>query len=211
MELRQFEGSTVEDAIEQASQTLNVSKDQLEIEVISNGSSGFLGLIGTKKAQVQVSVKKDPKEEKKEKAEDFLTGMLGRADIPATVNSEVRNSKIFLTIQGDGSGLLIGKRGMTLDAIQFIVNKVVNRDPANRIPVIIDTENYRHRREAKLTSIAHRLGDRAKRHRTTVTTEPLNPQERRVVYIALQNDPDLVAKSEGDGSLKRVLIFPNKR
>jgi spoIIIJ-associated protein len=210
MELMQFEGSTVDDAIDEATQTLNVSKDQLEIDVISNGSSGFLGLIGSKKAQVQVSIKKDPKEAKKEQAEIFLRGMLNLADIPATVTSHMTNNKIFLTIKGDGSGLLIGKRGQTLDSIQFVVNKVVNRDPAKRIPVIIDTENYRNRREAKLTSIAHRLGDRAKRKRTTVTTEPLNPQERRVVYIALQNDPDIVAKSEGDGVLKRVVIYPNE-
>jgi spoIIIJ-associated protein len=211
MESMQFEGSTVDEAIEQATQTLNVPKDQLEIEVISNGSTGFLGLLGSKKAQVQVNIRKDPKEAKKEQAETFLKEMLNLADIPATVTSSVTNNKIFLTMKGDGSGLLIGKRGQTLDSIQFVVNKVVNRDPTKRIPVIIDTENYRNRREAKLTSIAHRLGDRAKRKGTTVTTELLNPQERRVVYIALQDDPDIVAKSEGDGALKRVVIYPNKR
>jgi spoIIIJ-associated protein len=100
---------------------------------------------------------------------------------------------------------------MTLDAIQFIVNKAVNRDPADRTPIIIDTENYRNRRESKLVSTAQRLRDRAKRQRSKVTTEPLNPQERRVVYIALQNDPDVTAKSEGEGALKRVAIYPNKR
>lgn len=211
MEPREFEGSTVENAIEAAVQQLNVSRDKLDIEVVSNGSPGFLGFIGTKKAHIRVSIKEDPKEIKRKEAETFLKGLLNRAQVFATVTSELVNNKIFLSITGDGSGILIGKRGQTLDSIQFIVNKVVNRDPENRTPVIIDTENYRNRREAKLTSVAHRLGERAKRQRITVTTEPLNPQERRVVYLALQDDPDIVAKSEGDGALKRVIIFPNKR
>nr|MBP7322713.1 protein jag [Deltaproteobacteria bacterium] len=211
MEAMEFEGTTVEKAIEAAVHHFKVSRDRIDIEVISNGSPGFLGFIGTKKAQIRACAKRDPKEEKCARAQAFLQGMLKNAQIPADVSSRLTNNKIFLSISGDGTGLLIGKRGQTLDSIQFIVNKVVNREPEDRIPIIIDTENYRNRREAKLTTIAQRLGDRAKRQRVTVATEPLNPQERRVIYLALQNDPDIIAKSEGEGALKRVIIYPHKQ
>jgi len=210
MEPMEFEGKTVEEAIEKAEQILNAPKEQLNVEILANGSQSLFGLLSSKKARIRASVLQDPAEEKKEQAKKHLEDILRLADIPASVNAEANADKIFLTIDGDGSGLLIGKRGQTLDALQYLVNKMVNRHPKNRVRVIVDTENYRNRREAKLVSIAQRLGDRAQRQRTTVATGPLNPQERRVVYLALQDNPDLSAKSEGEGKLKRVVIMPRK-
>ena len=210
MEPIEIEGKTVEEAIGKAEQLLNAPKEQLNIEVIANGSHTLFGLISSKKARIKASVLQDPAEERKEQAKEHLEEILRLAEIPASVKAEVLDEKVFLTIDGDGSGLLIGKRGQTLDAIQYLVNKMVNRQPKDRIRVIVDTENYRNRREEKLVSIAHRLGDRAQRQRTTVATGPLNPQERRVIYLALQNNPELSAKSEGEGKLKRVVIMPLK-
>jgi spoIIIJ-associated protein len=210
MEPIEIEGKTVDEAIEKAVQLLNAPKEELTVEVIANGSQSLFGLISSKKARIKASVLQDPLEERKEQAQKHLEEILRLADIPASVEAEVLDEKIFLTINGDGSGLLIGKRGQTLDALQYLVNKMVNRHPKNRVRVIVDTENYRNRREAKLVSIAHRLGDRAQRQRTSVATGPLNPQERRVIYLALQNNPDLSAKSEGEGKLKRVVIMPRR-
>lgn len=211
MEPIEVEGKTIDEAVENAVTLLKTPKERLLIETISNGSQGFLGVIGSKKARIRASILKDPVEEKMEKATLHLERLLSLANLSSSVTASFAENKIFLTIRGDGTGLLIGKRGQTLDALQYLVNKIVNRDPEGRIPIIVDTENYRNRREEKLVSIAHRLGERAKRQRMPVTTGPLSSQERRVIYVALQDNPDLTAKSEGDGELKRVIIAPRKR
>ena len=211
MEPIEIEGKTIDEAIEKAVEVLNTPKEQLDIEIISNGSQSFFNFLSAKKARIKASVVRNGGEEKKDKAQRLLKDILDLAKMSASVSAMLKDDKIFLTMEGDGSGLLIGKRGQTLDALQYLVNKMVNRDPNSRIPVIIDTENYRNRREAKLSDIAQRLGDRAKRQQMTVATGPLNPQERRVIYLALQNNPDLLAKSEGEGELKRVVIIPRKR
>ncbi len=208
MEVIEFEGKTVDEAIEKAVQFFNAPKENLSIEVTSDGSQGFLGLIGSKKAKINASQMQDPVEAKKEKAQNFLTEILRLAKIPGSVRAEIIDKKVFLTLKGDGSGLLIGKKGQTLDAFQYLVSKMVNQKPEDRIPIIIDTENYRHRREAKLIIIAQKLGSQAKRQKKSVATELLNPQERRVIYLTLQNHPDLTAKSEGEGKLKKVIISP---
>jgi spoIIIJ-associated protein len=208
MEPIEFEGKTVDEAIEKAVQFFNVPQEKIIIEVIADGSQGLFGLIGAKKAKIKAALMQDSGEEKKEKAQKFLSEILRLAKIPGSVEAELIDKKIFLTIKGDGSGLLIGKKGQTLDALQYLVSKMVNQKPEDRIPVIVDTENYRLRREAKLAIVAQKLGNQAKRQRKSVATELLNPQERRVIYLALQNYPDLLAKSEGEGKLKKVIISP---
>ena len=208
MEPIEFEGKTVDEALEKAVEFFNAPKERLSIDVISDGSQGLFGLIGSKKAKIKASLMREPVEEKKEKAQNFLTEILRLAKIPGSVRAELIDKKVFLTIKGDGSGLLIGKKGQTLDAIQYLISKMVNQKPEDRIPIIVDTENYRHRREANLAIIAQKLGSQAKRQKKSVATELLNPQERRVIYLTLQNHPDLTAKSEGEGKLKKVIISP---
>ena len=208
METIEFEGKNVEEAIEKAVQFFNVSKEKLAIEIVSDASQGLFGLIGLKKAKISARKIENLVEDKKEKAQKHLEEILRLAQIPSSVKAELVDKKVFLTIKGDGSGLLIGKRGQTLDALQYMISKMVNRKPDDRVPIILDTENYRQRREAKLAIIAQRLGSQAKRHRKSVATELLNPQERRVIYLTLQDHPDLTAKSEGEGKLKRVIISP---
>ena len=211
MESIEIEGKTVDEAIEKARAILNVPKKDLNIEIISKGSQGFLGFLGSKNACIKAEVKRNPGEEKKEKAKKFLEKIFELAKIPATVKSEIVNKKLFLTINGDGSGILIGRRGQTLNALQYLVNKFVNRSRENRIPVIVDTENYRNRQEAKLVHMARQLGDRAKKRQKSVATELLTSQERRVIYLSLQNSQNLIAKSEGEGELKKVIISPRRQ
>ena len=208
MEVLEFEAKTVDDAIEKAVQFFKATKERLSVEVTSDGSQGLFGLIGTKKAKIKAGLMPNPEEKKKEKAQNFLIEILRLAEIPGSVQAELIDKKIFLTIKGDGSGLLIGKKGQTLDALQYLVSKMVNQKPEDRTPIIVDTENYRHRREAKLSILAQKLGSQAKRQKKPVATELLNPQERRVIYLTLQNHPDLTAKSEGEGKLKKVIIYP---
>jgi len=208
MEAIEFEGKTIEEAIEKATKFFNATRNELNIEVISDGSQGLFGLIGSKKAKIKARLNQDSLEVKKEKAQKFLSELLRLANIPAAVEARLNDKKIFININGDGSGLLIGKKGQTLDALQYLVNKMVNQNLEDRTPVIVDTENYRQRREAKLASLAQKLGNQVKKQKKRVATEPLNPQDRRVIYLTLKNYPDLVAKSEGEGKMKRVIISP---
>ncbi|MBW1860819.1 MAG: KH domain-containing protein [Deltaproteobacteria bacterium] len=113
-----------------------------------------------------------------------------------------------MKIEGDKSGLLIGRRGKTLDALQFIVNKIVNKALERRIRVVVDSENYRQRMEESLTLLALSMGDKAKRIKKPVTTNPLNPHDRRIVHIALKEDEKLDTKSQGEGLLKKIIIIP---
>lgn len=143
-------------------------------------------------------------------AEESLRKILGLIPLEATVRAENSGGKISLLIEGDRSGLLIGRKGKTLDAIQFIVNKIVNKALDRKISVVVDSENYRKRREEILTEMALRMGEKAKRIKKPVTTSPLNPHERRIVHLALKGDGLLDTKSRGDGLLKRVIIVPKR-
>jgi spoIIIJ-associated protein len=143
-------------------------------------------------------------------AEGTLRKILGLIPLEATVRGENNNGKINLLIEGDRSGLLIGRKGKTLDALQFIVNKIVNKALDKKISIVVDSENYRKRREEILTEMALRMGDKAKRIKKPVTTSPLNPHERRIIHLALKGNDHLDTKSRGEGLLKRVIIIPKR-
>ena len=143
-------------------------------------------------------------------AEKTLRKILELIPLEATVHAENNDGKITLLIEGDRSGLLIGRKGKTLDALQFIVNKIVNKALDRKISVVVDSENYRKRREEVLSEMAVRMGEKAKRIKKPVTTTPLNPHERRIIHLALKEDGQLDTKSRGEGLLKRVIIIPKR-
>jgi spoIIIJ-associated protein len=143
-------------------------------------------------------------------AQKTLREILGLIPLEAAVSAEHGDGKITLLIEGDRSGLLIGRKGKTLDALQFIVNKIVKKSLDKKISIVIDSENYRIKREEVLTQMALRMGDKAKRIKKPVTTSPLNPHERRIIHLALKEDDRLDTKSRGDGLLKRVVIIPKR-
>lgn len=210
----EFEGKTTEEAIENACRQLNLSKDEMDIEIIEPGSAGIFGLVGGRKAMVKVtttSEQPEPVEETngltiaKEALENILTLIPMEG---TTVNGEQTDSTISLTINGDKSGLLIGRKGRTLDALQFIVNKIVSKTLEKRIKVVIDSENYRQRRRDSLIQMALRMGDKAKSIRKPVITNLLNPYDRRIIHLALRDDGALDTKSRGEGILKKILIIP---
>ena len=218
METYEFEGRNTEDAIQNASRELDLPVEELNIDVIEPGSAGIFGLVGGKKARIKVSVKTTPQPEEAEDREDarvakeVLEKILSLIPIEATVEAgRLDEGRINLTINGDRSGLLIGRKGTTLDALQFIVNKIVNKALDKKVDVVIDSEDYRRRREESLTQLAKEMGDKAKRARKAVTTAPLNPHDRRIVHLTLKDDPEVETRSRGDGLLKRVVIVPKHK
>lgn len=227
MRTYEFEGKTTENAIEEACRTLNLSRDEMEVEVIEPGSAGIFGLVGGRKAKIRVSVPDEEESspetvltgagpsaeaetEEMEFVRDVLQNILDRIPMKTSVTAERVDGRISLNIEGDSSGLLIGRKGKTLDALQFIVNKIANKALEKKVHVIIDSENYRQRRKDSLIQLALRLGEKARRIQKPVTTGPLNPHDRRIVHLALRDEPDLDTRSRGEGIMKRVVILPRR-
>jgi spoIIIJ-associated protein len=227
MEAYEFEGKTTEEAIQNAARELNLPVEELNIDVIEPGSAGIFGLVGGRKAKIKVTLKtsSEPEEEEEEEQEpetkkeepqegdvDFaqrtLEEILALIPLEATVTASRGEGRITLRVQGDRSGLLIGRKGKTLDALQFLVNKIVSKALDKKIDVVIDSENYRRRKEDSLTQMALKMGDKAKRINKPVTTNPMNPHDRRLIHLALKDDAQLETRSRGEGLLKRVVIIP---
>ena len=209
----EFEGKTTEEALENASRELALQPEELNFDILEPGSAGIFGLVGGKKAKIKVTLEK-PEETNNENgiqlAREPLEKILELIPVETTVNAEQTDGKIALSIEGDKSGLLIGRRGKTLDALQYIVNKIVNKALDKKTYVVVDSENYRKRREESLTQLALKMGDKAKKIKKPVSTNLLNPHDRRIVHLTLQEDIDLDTKSRGDGLLKKVVIIPKK-
>lgn len=228
MESYEFQGKNTEEAIENASRELGLSRDEMEIEVLEPGSAGIFGLVGGRKARIRVSKKVQPEPPSQAEASQPVASAAEVSDgaslakfslekilslIPAegvTVTSQQNNSVITLTIAGDSSGLLIGRRGKTLDALQFIVNRIVNKVFDEKYQVIVDSENYRQRHRDTVVDMAFKLRDKAKKSRRPVSTTPLSPFDRRLVHMALRDDEEIETKSRGEGTLKKVVIIPRK-
>ncbi|MBW2205865.1 MAG: protein jag [Deltaproteobacteria bacterium] len=215
----EFEGKTTEEAIQVASRELAIPEEDLSIDIIEPGSGGIFGLVGGKKAKIKVVIEAEEQDEYTEDgtddgiqlAKDALENILARIPVEASVQAEPNDGKIILDIDGDKSGLLIGRKGKTLDALQFIVNKIVNKAMERKMHVVVDSENYRKRREESLTQLALKIGDKAKRIKKPVATNPLNPHDRRIIHLTLKEDDALDTKSRGDGLLKKVLVIPRDR
>jgi len=150
-----------------------------------------------------------PEDEAMKLSREVLEGILSRIPIEAAVTTARINNRIILNIEGGNSGLLIGKKGATLDAFQFLVNKIVNREKAERNHIIVDTGDYRKRRHDSLMALALRLADKARRIKRPVSINALSAQERRIIHLALKNERGVITRSKGDGSYKRVVIIPN--
>ena len=145
-------------------------------------------------------------------AREVLQEILERMPVTAEITSGTVNGSVYLDIKADGSGLLIGKKGQTLDALQFIVNKIVNKSnsPGNKVEIIVDTENYRERKKENLREIALKTSERAKKTHKPVTLEPMPASERRIIHMILAEDKDVYTKSYGEGQMRRLIVYPRK-
>lgn len=203
MEYREFTAKTVDDAIVEAAIQLETTSDKLEYEVIDKGSNGFLG-IGSRPAKIRARKILDTKG----KVEEFLDQVFGAMKIQVDVNidEDKENRTMNIDLSGEDMGVLIGKRGQTLDSLQYLISLVVNKEEEEYIRVKVDTENYRQRRKDTLENLAKNIAFKVKRTGKAVTLEPMNPYERRVIHSALQNDRYVETHSEGDEPFRRVVV-----
>ena len=211
MSVLEFEEKTVEDAIALACQELKLPREKLEIEIVAKGSSGIFGIVGAKKARIRVAPKALSLEGAAERGKEILTEILRHVDLPTVIDAELREDQIFLNIISNGTGLLIGKRGKTLGALQHLVTKILHREVGENVMVIVDTENYRSKREISLTELAQQLSEKVKKSHRSLTTGPMNAQDRRIIHLALKEDLEVRTKSKGEGNLRRVVIYPIRR
>jgi len=210
MEFKEFTAKTVNDAITEACQQLSIPSTKLEYEVLEEGSSGFLGL-GAKQAKIKARIKEEEKTIDMV-ANEFLTDVFKAMNLPVVINIKYDDIDKFVDIDlsGDDMGVLIGKRGQTLDSLQYLTSLVVNKGQENYIRVKLDTENYRQRRKATLENLAKNIAFKVKRTKRPVSLEPMNPYERRIIHSALQNDKFVTTHSEGDEPFRRVVVTLKK-
>lgn len=203
MDMITVSAKTVEEAVTKALITLEITSDKLEYEVIDRGSQGFLG-IGSKPAVIHAKKKNSVQDLVVEFLDQVFDAMSMNVEIIIAYNEEEQEMNVDLV--GEDMGILIGKRGQTLDSLQYLVSLVVNKKSADYIRVKLDTENYRERRKETLETLAKNIAYKVKRTRHSVSLEPMNPYERRIIHSALQNDRYVVTKSEGDEPFRHVVI-----
>ena len=207
MEFIEVSAKTVEDALTEASIQLGVPSNELEYEVIEKGSTGFLG-IGSKNAVIKVFKKFSAEESVKEFLKSVFQAMDLEVEIIVKVNEE--DKLIEVDLKGEDMGILIGKRGQTLDSLQYLTNLAVNKHSENYYKVKVDTEDYRKRRKDTLENLAKNIAYKVKRTKRPVELEPMNPFERRVIHSALQNDRYVTTHSEGDEPYRHVVVTLKK-
>ncbi len=206
MNLIETTGKTVDEAIEVGLKELNKKREQVKIEILEKPTKGFLGLIGNKMARVKLSIIDLPEED----AKKFLKEVLSAMDIEAEILVKLEKDSLSMTIEGPNMGVIIGRRGQTLDSLQYLVSLVVNKNRDNYLKVFIDTENYREKREETLVRLANKMARKVKKIGKTVSLEPMNPYERRIIHAALQGNPYVQTFSEGDEPYRKVVITLKK-
>ena len=207
MEYIEVSAKTVSEAITEACQKLGVTSEKLAYDVIDEGSAGFLGL-GSKPAVIKAAVKNSVSDAAKDFLKEVFAAMNMEVVVEVTYNEEEDTMDIDLS--GEEMGVLIGKRGQTLDSLQYLVSLVVNKGADNYIRVKVDTENYRDRRKETLENLAKNIAYKVKRTKRAVSLEPMNPYERRIIHSALQNDKYVATHSEGDEPFRRVVVTLKK-
>ena len=255
MEYREFTAKNLDDAITEACETLMVTSDRLDYEVVSSGSSGFLGIASKpavikarikeeapavdvvkdepkneEKPEVKKEVKKEEPAAKEEKspavasvvnvnveeirdsAGKFLSDLFKAMDleVKSEISYDFSDNALNVELSGPEMGILIGKRGQTLDSVQYLTSLIVNKGTTEYIRVKVDTEDYRDRRKKTLENLAKNLAFKVKRTKRPVSLEPMNPYERRIIHSALQGDRYVVTHSEGDEPFRRVVITLKK-
>lgn len=239
MEYMEFKGRTKSDAITEACRHFSIPSDRLDYEIIDEGKAGFLGM-GAKPAIIRAKVKEEAAIEEviepvklvdsptiasvaaaaanieeidvEASAKKFLTDVFTAMGIAAEISAKYNDSLKSLEVElsGDDMGVLIGKRGQTLDSLQYLISLVVNKGTSEYIRVKVDTENYRQRRRETLENLAKNIAYKVKRTRRPVSLEPMNPYERRIIHSALQNDKYVTTHSEGDEPFRRVVVTPKR-
>lgn len=199
-------GKTIDEAIERGLQEFGVLRDEVIIEVLEEPSKGLFGLIGSRPAKVKLTLKDNPVR----RADRLLKSIFQAMDVPVELDVRENDQLLQVSIEGPDLGILIGRRGETLDALQYLANLAINKNQEQRRKVILDVEGYRLRREETLQKLAVRLADKAKQRGRSVVLEPMNSQERRIIHTALQGRDDIYTFSEGEEPFRKIIIAPKK-
>ncbi|PFK54428.1 RNA-binding cell elongation regulator Jag/EloR [Bacillus cereus] len=197
-------GQTVELAVEDALRQLNTSKDRVDINIVDEGKRGFLGLFGNRPAVVEVVLKKDPIQE----CEEYLRNVIHDMGVEVEISKIVKGREIEFTISGDNVGVLIGKRGNTLNSLQYLTKLVANRNTKQYIGITLDAENYRSKRKSTLESLSYRLAKQVFNTKKRVILEPMPSFERKIIHQALLNHQGINTTSEGNEPHRHVVISP---
>ncbi|WP_304508825.1 RNA-binding cell elongation regulator Jag/EloR [Anaerotignum sp.] len=195
-------GKSIDEAIAAALSELGASKEEVSITVIEEGSKGLFGVFGGKDAVVLVRKNFNPER----MAENFLREVFLSMGLIVKIETQLKDKHLLINLTGGDMGILIGKRGQTLDALQYLVNLVVNKNSNSYVSVMLDTENYRQRRKETLETLAFNLAKKVKHTKKNVVLEPMNPYERRIIHSALQNDRFVTTYSEGEEPYRNVVI-----
>jgi spoIIIJ-associated protein len=199
-------GKTVEEAIKEALKELNLTREEIDVEILEEGSKRMLGIIGGKDAAIRATVI----EKGAEIAEGFLVRILNLMEIEADIYIEEGQDLISVNISGDDIGILIGRRGETLDAVQYLTGLTVNRNSSEYKRVTVDVENYRAKREDALKKVAIKAAVRVIKTRKSFKLEPMNPFERRIIHSELQKNKKIETYSVGEEPNRRVVIALKK-
>ena len=236
----EYEGKNIDKALEKASKELRRPIEKINYDVVSHGSSGIFGLVGVKKAKIRVKknssngsgISKDAKQQardlvkdafeiKDEPAEEIkiavntgkeaLQKLIDFITEGAQITSGLENGRILYNVEGGNSGMLIGRRGQTLEAMQYIVEKIVNKQNEQRIRVQVDVEGYLETRKNNLRKLASRMADKAQKINKPVTIGQMNAYDRRIVHLHLKDNQAVRTQSVGEGYYRKLVIFPKKR
>lgn len=200
-------GRTIEEAIAAALAELEADPSQVDVEVLDEGTKGLFGIIGSKQARVRVTRRATP-EDKARKVAAWLEEATRLMGVDVEASWRVEDESIQVNLTGGGLGLVIGRRGQTLDALQYLAGMVGNREGGEWIRILVDAEGYRERREESLRGLALRTADKARRNRRRVVLEPMNAHERRIIHVSLQEEEGVSTYSEGTEPYRRVVIAP---
>ena len=220
MDFQEFKAKTVEEAVTAATVAMGITSDELDYEVIEKGSTGFLGL-GAKPAIIKARKKEEEVVKQAasadttglvEKTKEYLDSLFKAMDIETevTIDFDEENNNMDINLEGSEMGILIGKRGQTLDALQYLISLFVNKESEAYVRVKLDTENYRARRKDTLENLAKNIAHKVKRTKKTISLEPMNPYERRIIHSALQNDKYVATRSEGEEPYRKVVVYLKK-
>ncbi|MBB2184742.1 protein jag [Lachnospiraceae bacterium MD1] len=203
MDWKEISAKTVDEALTNAMLELGTTIDNIEYEIIEKESSGFLGIFG-KPAKIKVRLKMSLENTAKKFLQDVFQAMNIQAEIQVLYDQE--NATLEINVDGEEMGVLIGKRGQTLDSLQYLISLVINKNSENYVKVKLDTENYRERRKETLENLAKNIAFKVKRTRKPISLEPMNPYERRIIHSALQNDKYVETYSEGEEPYRKVVV-----
>ncbi|MYE90425.1 protein jag [Candidatus Poribacteria bacterium] len=202
----EVEENTTEEALEVALKELGVSREQVSVRVIHEPTKGILGL-GAKLAKIRVTLKEDISST----PEAVLHEILSHMGLEAEIESQIINGSVHLTVSSDNPGILIGKHGQTLNAVEYLLNCILNRSSLVKKKVFVDAEGYRERREQMLMDLAYRAAAKVKQTHQEIVLDPMPPRDRRIIHVTLQSDEDIRTYSRGEGMMRRVAVTTRER